>query len=86
MKSAVKASSVQLKMISDTVDLTDENEAESSPIRLQRPNNLAIMYGYHQQLEKVKREKNDTETSLQAAKANLEDVKDELAIANETIV
>jgi hypothetical protein len=44
------------------------------------------MYGYHQQLEKVKREKNDTETSLQAAKANLEDVKDDLAIANETIV
>lgn len=86
MKSADKASSVQLKMISDTVDLTDENEAESSPIRLQRPSNLAIMYGYHQQLEKVKREKNDTETSLHAAKEKLEDVKDDLAIANETIV
>eukprot|EP00956_Cyclotella_meneghiniana_P007848 scaffold10456_cov45-Cyclotella_meneghiniana.AAC.7 len=97
LKSAIRGSMEQLNMILEPIDLTGDGESEPPA---KRPRNgmpatkskLSIMHEQNQKMIKVKMEKNDAEANLKVVteekeftKVELEDTREDLDIANETV-
>eukprot|EP00956_Cyclotella_meneghiniana_P015576 scaffold23941_cov42-Cyclotella_meneghiniana.AAC.5 len=97
LKSAIRGAMEQLNMILEPIDLTGDGKSEPPAKRPRNgmpatKSNLSIMHEQNQKMIKVKIEKNDAEANLKTVteeknctKAELEDTREDLDIANETV-